>query len=95
MWLARSGYMAPEYAIYGQFSTKSDVFSYGVLVLEIVRGRKSIGSRHGEKVEDLLSIVSLSFLVTVSSFSFVRIIGVENYLFLHITTVQMKSVTCI
>jgi len=91
MWLARSGYMAPEYAIYGQFSTKSDVFSYGVLVLEIVSGRKSIGSGHGEKVEYLLSIVSLSFLLTVSSLSFIRIIRLEIYLFLHITTVQMKS----
>ncbi|XP_015936428.1 G-type lectin S-receptor-like serine/threonine-protein kinase At4g27290 [Arachis duranensis] len=35
------GYMAPEYAIYGLFSIKSDVFSFGVLILEIVSGRKN------------------------------------------------------
>ncbi|XP_073115510.1 cysteine-rich receptor-like protein kinase 8 isoform X2 [Elaeis guineensis] len=34
------GYMAPEYAIHRHFSTKSDVFSFGVLVLEIVIGRR-------------------------------------------------------
>ena len=33
-----SGYMAPEYAMHGQFSVKSDVFSFGVLILEIVSG---------------------------------------------------------
>ncbi|KAJ6950323.1 hypothetical protein NC651_004099 [Populus alba x Populus x berolinensis] len=32
------GYMSPKYAIDGVFSIKSDVFSSGVLVLEIVRG---------------------------------------------------------
>ncbi|KAG4980575.1 hypothetical protein JHK82_033817 [Glycine max] len=35
------GYMAPEYAARGQFSMKSDVFSYGVIVLEIVSGKKN------------------------------------------------------
>ena len=54
--------MAPEYAIYGQFSAKSDVFSFGVLVLEIVSGQKNSGIRRGENVEDLLTFVGSSFL---------------------------------
>ncbi|XP_022753196.1 G-type lectin S-receptor-like serine/threonine-protein kinase At4g27290 isoform X3 [Durio zibethinus] len=37
------GYMAPEYAIDGQFSVKSDVFSFGILVLEIISGKKNRG----------------------------------------------------
>ncbi|KAK1440445.1 hypothetical protein QVD17_06272 [Tagetes erecta] len=35
------GYMSPEYAIQGIFSIKSDVFSFGVLMLEIVSGQRS------------------------------------------------------
>ncbi|KAH9616779.1 hypothetical protein KSS87_013049 [Heliosperma pusillum] len=35
------GYMAPEYAMDGLFSIKSDVFSFGVLVLEILSGTKN------------------------------------------------------
>ena len=35
------GYIAPEYAMEGKFSEKSDVFSFGVLILEIVCGRRN------------------------------------------------------
>ncbi|KAF8014775.1 hypothetical protein BT93_H0544 [Corymbia citriodora subsp. variegata] len=35
------GYMSPEYMMFGHFSIKSDVFSYGVLMLEIITGKKS------------------------------------------------------
>ncbi|XP_028061795.1 G-type lectin S-receptor-like serine/threonine-protein kinase SD1-1 [Camellia sinensis] len=37
------GCMSPEYAIDGLFSIKSDVFSFGVLVLDIVNGKKNKG----------------------------------------------------
>ncbi|MED6167509.1 hypothetical protein PIB30_003481 [Stylosanthes scabra] len=33
--------MAPEYAVNGEFSIKSDVFSFGILLLEILSGRKN------------------------------------------------------
>ncbi|KAB1206361.1 G-type lectin S-receptor-like serine/threonine-protein kinase RKS1 [Morella rubra] len=35
------GYMSPEYAVFGRFSRKSDVFSFGVVVLEIITGKKN------------------------------------------------------
>ncbi|XP_024156925.2 uncharacterized protein LOC112164829 [Rosa chinensis] len=37
------GYMAPEYAMEGLFSVKSDVFSFGVVLLEIISGKKNSG----------------------------------------------------
>ncbi|PRQ30612.1 putative protein kinase RLK-Pelle-DLSV family [Rosa chinensis] len=37
------GYMSPEYAIDGFYSTKSDVFSFGVSVLEIISGKRNRG----------------------------------------------------
>ncbi|ONK65446.1 uncharacterized protein A4U43_C07F37200 [Asparagus officinalis] len=50
------GYMAPEYARRGRFSTKMDVYSYGILVLEIVTGRRNITFRYdSEHGQDLLS----------------------------------------
>ncbi|KAL6292462.1 hypothetical protein ACE6H2_000604 [Prunus campanulata] len=35
------GYTAPEYAIRGELSEKADIYSFGVLVLEIISGRKN------------------------------------------------------
>ncbi|XP_068466740.1 cysteine-rich receptor-like protein kinase 34 [Phaseolus vulgaris] len=43
--------MAPEYAMQGLFSVKSDVFSFGVRVLQTICGRKNNGfylSEHGQ-----------------------------------------------
>ncbi|CAI9283583.1 unnamed protein product [Lactuca saligna] len=48
------GYMSPEYAVDGVFSVKSDVFSFGVLVLEIVTGKKNRGFFHHDHHHNLL-----------------------------------------
>ncbi|KAK9714798.1 hypothetical protein RND81_06G120900 [Saponaria officinalis] len=42
------GYMSPEYALAGRFSEKSDVFSFGVLLLEIVSGKRNHNFRDHE-----------------------------------------------
>ncbi|KAL5774714.1 hypothetical protein ACOSP7_012271 [Xanthoceras sorbifolium] len=51
------GYMSPEYAMDGLFSVKSDVFSFGVLVLEIVSGKKNRGFYHSNNELNLLGHV--------------------------------------
>ncbi|XP_076890243.1 cysteine-rich receptor-like protein kinase 44 [Bidens hawaiensis] len=53
------GYMAPEYSRHGHFSVKSDVFSFGVLLLEMVTGQKNQCFLNGESLEHLLSFVSI------------------------------------
>lgn len=38
------GYMAPEYIVHGQLTEKADIYSYGVVVLEIITGKKNQNS---------------------------------------------------
>nr|XP_043630708.1 G-type lectin S-receptor-like serine/threonine-protein kinase CES101 [Erigeron canadensis] len=48
------GYMSPEYALEGTFSVKSDVFSFGVIILEIVTGRRNTTFSHLDKSVNLI-----------------------------------------
>ncbi|CAA0830962.1 Protein kinase superfamily protein [Striga hermonthica] len=45
------GYCAPEYAMSGKLTLKSDIYSFGVVLLELITGRKAIDSTrvHGEQ----------------------------------------------
>ncbi|KAI3824737.1 hypothetical protein L1987_06208 [Smallanthus sonchifolius] len=49
------GYMAPEYALNGFFSVKSDVFSFGIIVLEIISGKINAGYYHNQQAFSLVS----------------------------------------
>ncbi|XP_059068936.1 cold-responsive protein kinase 1-like [Cryptomeria japonica] len=51
------GYTAPEYASHGQLTEKADTYSFGVVVLEIVSGRKSIDLKQQPDMEYLLQWV--------------------------------------
>ncbi|XP_023542605.1 putative receptor-like protein kinase At4g00960 [Cucurbita pepo subsp. pepo] len=49
------GYMSPEYAMHGIFSTKSDVYSFRVLTLEIISGNKNNRFYLSELAENMLT----------------------------------------
>ncbi|CAL5409703.1 unnamed protein product [Camellia sinensis] len=51
------GYMSPEYVLHGQISTKLDVFSFGVLVLETISGVRNWGFLHPDHDLNLLGHV--------------------------------------
>nr|KYP59286.1 Cysteine-rich receptor-like protein kinase 10 [Cajanus cajan] len=56
------GYMSPEYAMQGLFSEKSDVFSFGVLLLEIVSGRRNSSFYDSENFLTLLGFVWMRWM---------------------------------
>ncbi|KAE8783099.1 hypothetical protein D1007_43477 [Hordeum vulgare] len=52
------GYMSPEYAMEGLFSVRSDVYSFGILILEIITGQKNSSFHH---MEGSLNIVGYAW----------------------------------
>lgn len=56
-----SGYMCPEYVSNGIVSTKINVFSFGVLMLEIVSGKKNATNYDSDYPLNLIGHVSLVF----------------------------------
>nr|GMC59727.1 cysteine-rich receptor-like protein kinase 2 [Ipomoea batatas] len=50
------GYTAPEYAIHGHLSEKVDIYSFGIVILEIISGRRSSDIRVEPVTEYLLEL---------------------------------------
>lgn len=64
-----SGYMAPEYVMNGRLTVKADVFSFGVLMLELVTGRRNSSFNMSRDADNLLDwVISCSFLYNSSIF---------------------------
>uniref|UniRef100_A0A7N2LLF5 non-specific serine/threonine protein kinase n=1 Tax=Quercus lobata TaxID=97700 RepID=A0A7N2LLF5_QUELO len=82
-------YMALEYAMFGQFSIKSDVFSFSVLILEIVSSQKITSFRNGENVKYLLNYAADTFFLLAGP----NVIESEEHIFRmakHIKTIAAK-----
>eukprot|EP00262_Sarcandra_glabra_P006405 TRINITY_DN1867_c0_g1_i4.p1 TRINITY_DN1867_c0_g1~~TRINITY_DN1867_c0_g1_i4.p1 ORF type:complete len:657 (+),score=80.40 TRINITY_DN1867_c0_g1_i4:260-2230(+) len=56
------GYMAPEYLAHGQLTEKADVYSFGVLLLEIVSGRQNNRSKDSDFSDSLVTAAWKHFL---------------------------------
>ncbi|KAA8532544.1 hypothetical protein F0562_032640 [Nyssa sinensis] len=52
-----NGYMAPEYVMHGHLSVKADVFSFGVVVLELISGQKNSNFKPNPDAQNLLEWV--------------------------------------
>ncbi|XP_028086140.1 probable serine/threonine-protein kinase PBL5 isoform X2 [Camellia sinensis] len=52
------GYCAPDYAMTGQLTFKSDIYSFGVVLLEIITGRKAIDNMRPTAEQNLVAWVS-------------------------------------
>ncbi|KAL3733927.1 hypothetical protein ACJRO7_023303, partial [Eucalyptus globulus] len=48
------GYMAPEYAMHGHLTDKADIYSFGIVALEVVSGRSNSSSKKNEECFYLL-----------------------------------------
>ena len=65
--------MAPEYAIDGLFSVKSDAYSFGVLLLEIVSGKKIRQFYHSDSNINLLGYVRAKNFIFCPSFVIIMV----------------------
>ena len=69
-----SGYLAPEYAMRGHLTEKTDVYAFGIVALELVSGRKNSDVNLGNEKKYLLEWVCPCLLVK----SLIGVAFIEN-----------------
>ena len=63
------GYCAPEYASTGQLTTKSDIYSFGVVFLEMITGRRAIDQSRPSEEQNLVTwVCHEAFIMCLESY---------------------------
>ncbi|CDP13194.1 unnamed protein product [Coffea canephora] len=86
------GYMAPEYLAHGQLTDKADVYSFGVLLLEIVSGRQNNRSKTTEYSDSLVTIAWKHFLQGKVEELFDPNLMLQNYLNMNVRAEVLRVV---
>ncbi|CAJ2675998.1 unnamed protein product [Trifolium pratense] len=89
------GYMAPEYAVTGRLTTKADVYSFGVILMEIITGRKALDDTQPEENIHLVTWFR-RMLLNKSSFQTIidQTIEVDEETYASINTVAELAGHC-
>jgi serine/threonine protein kinase len=61
--------MSPEYAMEGIFSIKSDIYSFGVIMLEIISGRKNNSFYNDDRVLNVVGYVCKTICAVLITFN--------------------------
>ncbi|KAK9204216.1 hypothetical protein WN943_014474 [Citrus x changshan-huyou] len=84
------GYMSLEYAMHRQFSVKSNVYSFGVIALETITGKKNNNFYQTDGARDLLSYVSINKIIyfdisklgSIEGWNTLAVVGFKSYRFI-------------
>lgn len=68
--IADARYLAPEYASSGKLTDRSDVFSFGVMLLELITGRRPVDSNPSFTEDSLVDWVSIFMQTCWAVFDF-------------------------
>jgi serine/threonine protein kinase len=77
-----SRYMAPEYATSGRVTERTDVYSFGVLLLELITGKKPVLTHEREPYDDATLVSWVRTLNLAGSFSSFRVLEHDIVFFL-------------
>ncbi|TYH52344.1 hypothetical protein ES332_D09G020500v1 [Gossypium tomentosum] len=88
------GYMDPEYFRSSQFTEKSDVYSYGVVLIELLTGQKPISANQSEPVRSLVSYF-LHSMQENSLFKIIDPVVVKDGLEQEIMVVALLAKRCL
>lgn len=69
------GYAAPDYVISGKLTFKSDIYSFGVLLLELITGRRIYDSKKVREEQNLLSWVCVYVICLFCIFCHLNILA--------------------